>query len=62
MFCIQIFLRTGDLCRQMLKYGDFIERKGPWNVPTSNCPLNWKVDMQNITNYRKGPCYSAQLV
>jgi len=64
MFCIQIFLRTEDLCRQILhmgKYGDFIERKGPRNVPTSNCPLTCKVDVQNITNYRKGHCYAAQL-
>lgn len=65
MFCIQIFLRTGNLCRQILymgKYGDFIERKGPRNVPITNCPLTGKEDVQNITNCRKGHCYTAQLV
>lgn len=31
-------------------------------MPTSNCALTLKVDVQNITNYRKGHCYAAQLV
>lgn len=65
MFCIQTFLRTEDFCRQILymdKYGDFVERKGSWNVPTSNCPLTRKLDVQNIRNYREGHCCAAQLV